>query len=108
MTPRRDEFLEGSGQRWKVYLFLVAMASSALLFLLLIVFYAPGRTRFLVWALSFALVAGAFGLVWIAVAVRCPRCRLSGGWATMKSSSAGKIVASLLQMERCPRCSWPE
>lgn len=107
MNSEVADFLSASGQRWKVQLFLATMAVAALVLVLVGVFYSPDRPWVLVYGLPVALGAGALALLWIALAVRCPRCRTSVGWKALTRADAARIVSALSHIESCPRCGWP-
>jgi hypothetical protein len=108
METGRTVWLSGTGQRWKLVIFLLLM------------FMAGAALAAVIWMsqhegadesagpLVVCAVTGALGVLgaflWLSLSVRCPVCRNRVAWSVLRTVSAGQWLVVLLSMEACPAC----
>jgi hypothetical protein len=96
-----SSWIERTGQRWKLFVFLGLILPSGLAIGCLFFVPAsalPGRgTALRIWLVAISVAA----LTWFWVSLRCRTCRKSIGWWAFSTSNG---VARLLGLDRCPIC----
>lgn len=96
-----------SGQAWKLVAFL-AGTSMTLLGLLTALFSSVSLSetgRIVVLAGSVGMGIGS--LVFLALALACPRCRTRWAWWQMRHGGVD-VFAGVMLLRKCPACDFPE
>jgi hypothetical protein len=84
----RDAWIDATGQRWKLRLFIAGTGTMMGSFAAFIVAVKLESH----WQLLFALLmilSGAASLAWLALSIRCARCRRRPAWWLMTTVAAG-------------------
>lgn len=100
-------WLARTRQTWKLAVFSLLIAVT----LVLIVAFVLAVNGYLgsgVWgkfklAVAFVLV-GMSSLVWLCIAIRCPKCGKRPVWGMLRTIDANVWLVSLLAIDRCPSC----
>ena len=100
-----ESWFERTGQSWKLKIFWLLIAGTALL-LVAAILVANG-VELPVGMIGLALlvpVGGFSALLWLCAAVRCKSCGAHPTWEIIKGSSAGSWWLQIESLSACPRC----
>ena len=103
-------FLGGTGQAWKLMVFLALLLSSLALFGLMV--WALNLNAPPPWlpsdiALGLAsVVIGLTGIGWLVLSIRCPRCRGFVAWWLVTRGPVSSWWALLVTSRTCPACDF--
>ena len=97
-----------SGQAWKLWAFLAGGALMFLgLFTALFSSVPLSETGRIVVSLG-SLSLGIGSIVFLALALACPRCRKRWAWWEMRHGSGTDVFSRLMLRRKCPACDFPE
>ncbi len=98
-----DSYLKKAAQLWKLYLGMAAVLIGGVLVWV-------GRSRIgssgdrAVVTILVGTAVGLAGMVWSAVAIKCPACGTRLLWEAVSTQSAGSWLTWLLHLDACPSC----
>jgi hypothetical protein len=96
-------YLKKAGQLWKCYLgTAVVLLGAALIWIGTSRMDAPAATGIDI--MLAGIVVGLAGMVWSALAVRCPKCGTRLVWRAVSEQSTANWLMWLLHLDSCPSC----
>ena len=99
-----QSYLKKSGQIWKFYLAaVVTLVGGALIWIGQSRLDAAGDSALVLMLVGAGM--GVVGMVWSAVAVKCPKCGTRLLWRAVSEQSSGNWLTWLLHLDRCPSCN---
>jgi hypothetical protein len=103
MISIKHSFLGATGQVWKLNVGLIAVLVGLVTVLATAAgFIADPRPTVLVGAFA----VGWAGIVWLLVAIRCPKCRSRIIFTSARTRRAGEWLTDVLGQRTCPSCNF--
>lgn len=103
-----NSFVKRSGQTWKFWVFLILLFIGFVLILPALTSSRRLDDDIAIVLLLAGLALHIGNMVWLAIAIRCPKCRASLGWHAIRRRDANTWLFWLLQSEKCPACGFCE
>jgi hypothetical protein len=103
---KRASWIYGTGQQWKLHV-LLFLSTLAIIAALIGMFPQLGPSKLeREYVLIIVAAVIAFWLVWIAIAVRCPRCLAKTGWWFIRHSTPFEWLTAFITTRQCPACGY--
>ena len=104
MDMAQSNWLEATGQMWKLYLALFSCVIALLAFPFAVIALITGQMLVMPYWVSGAVLS-TVTVLWVVWSLRCPTCERSLAWKMFKTRPHMTWLVDLVGLDRCPYCA---